>query len=125
LWAARRAYDVIVLLLFLLGSKGSKARSSEGLGLRAGMMDLWLGTVEAIRDLPFFVTILLLNILPHRTKVGGETVEVTGQTGGTHRCSLAVSGRWLRCNGRRVNGGTRLEDRGIGRKIRSSRLYDG
>jgi hypothetical protein len=66
LWTARRAYDVILLMLVLLRSEGSESWCSEGLGQRAGMMGLRLGTVETIWDLPIFVTILpVLSVLPH------------------------------------------------------------
>jgi len=88
-------------------------------------MYLRLGAVKAIWDLPFFVTILFLNILPHGTKVGGKVVKVTGQACGSHRCCLTMSGRRLERSGRWVNRGTRLEDRGVSRKIGGSRLRDG
>src|SRR5258708_1213583 len=124
--APRRAQNITLFLLLLLGGKGGKAGGSEGLRLRTRVMNLWLRTVEVIGDLSLFVTILsLFNILPHRTKVGSKTVEITGEACGAHRRGLAMSGRWFRCSGGRVNRGTRLEDRGISRKIRSGCLWDG
>jgi hypothetical protein len=77
LWTARRAQNVVGLLLVLLGGEGNKARSSEGLGLRAGVVDL--STIKALLDLPFFVYILpLFDIFSHRTEVRCEIVKVTG-----------------------------------------------
>jgi len=79
LWTARWAQNVIGLLLVLLGGERSKAGGSEGLRLRAGVVGLWLSTVKALLDLPFFVSILpFFNIFSHGTEVGCETVEVTG-----------------------------------------------
>src|SRR6266702_2518919 len=119
---ARRTQDVI-LLLFLLSGEGGEARSSEALRLRARVVALLLGAVQAIRDFSFLVTILaIFNVLPHRTEVGGKVAEVAREPCHSHGRSLAVSGRWLRCTGRRINRGTRLEDGRISRKVGSSRL---
>src|SRR6266404_2969992 len=54
---ARRTQDVILLLL-LLGGEGGEARSSETLRLRARVVALWLGAIQALWDFSFFVTVL-------------------------------------------------------------------